>query len=167
MTIRRVLAVLAAVGCGLTLAGCSWLGALTGVAQRDPDSQVTAAGRLGASALHVGDCLVVAGLADQFREIPAVPCGEPHDAEVIYIFDMPEGRFNQAAIEAAATDACRQAMNDYVGPTWDTVMDGDLQAHWFVPSDQSWRTGDREVNCLVATMSGDPTITGSAKGIAP
>ncbi len=167
MKIRAILTTVAALGLGVALSGCSIIADLTGQAQRDADAQVTAAGDLSAMSLRIGDCLISTELGNEFTEVPGVPCNEPHDAEVIYLFDMPDGPYDEDAINTAGQEECYRAMSEYVGPNWDTAMDGDLDFFWFTPSEDGWNAGDHEINCLVYTLSGELSLTSSAKGIAP
>jgi len=158
---RYILTGIAAVCLLGTMAGCSG----GGDAARDTDAQITSGGNLSAFSMYIGDCLISANLDDQFSEVPAVPCTEPHDSEVIYIFDMPDGDYNEDAIEAAGDDQCAQEIVTYVGPNYDTVSSEGLDWSYFTPTSESWDQGDREVDCIAYTASSENELTSSVKGL--
>ncbi len=162
MRIKNVVAVAALMCVAGSLSACSLLDNGAG---RDADSQITEAGQVDAFSLHIGDCLVSSDLETEFEEVPAVPCTEAHDTEVIYLFDMPDGAFDDDAISAAADDACATAMDDYVGPNWGDLVDGDLSYSYFTPTEDGWAQGDHEVDCVAQTYSGDLSLTSSLKGL--
>ena len=145
------------------MTGCSLFGG--GDAERGSDAQITSGGNLDAFSMYVGDCLISSNLDDEFNEVPAVPCTDPHDSEVIYIFDMPDGDWDEDAIEAAGDDQCAQAIIDYVGPNYDTVTSEGLDWNYFSPTSESWDQGDREIDCVAFTNSFDDELTSSVKGL--
>jgi len=116
--------------------------------------------------MHVGDCIISADLGEQFSELPAVPCTEPHDAEITYMFDMQDGDYDEDAINEAGFDQCEKAAIDYVGPNYETVGAEGLDWDYFSPTRDSWeKMGDREVDCLVFSLSGENDLTSSVKGL--
>jgi len=163
MKLKTVLAGLGVV-CALgALAGC---GGNSQPEQRDSSDQITQAGQVDAFSVHIGDCLISNSLDSTFTNVPGVPCSDPHDSEVIYIFSMPDGTFDQDAIDSAAEDECPTQMASYVGPNWDTALDGNITYTYFTPTSESWsQGGDREVDCLAATNSGTNDWTSSVKGV--
>jgi len=143
------------------LAGCG----TTHTEGRDSSDQITQAGNVDAFNVKLGDCLISGTLDSTFSNVPGVPCTEAHDSEVTYVFNMPDGDFDQDAIDSAAEDACTQSMEDYVGPNWSTVLDGGLDWTYFTPTSSSWANGDRIVDCLAMSTSGENDLTSSVKGI--
>lgn len=156
---RRASAIaIAAIGIGL-FAGCS-----AGAPERDTETnEITEAGDADVYALTVGDCLDDA-TGTEVTEVPVVPCDQPHDNEVIYSFDMPEGDFpGQEAFTAAALEQCPPAFTEYVGIAWEESM---YDVWPMTPTEAGWtQGGDHEILCLAF----DPTLTkieGSVKGTA-
>jgi hypothetical protein len=165
MNLRKLLVVGAAVCAVGVMSSCSLLGSHTPV-ERDPSGQVTASGNADAFDLHVGDCMISADLQSTFSEVPATPCTDPHDSEVIYIFDMQDGVYDDNAITQAAEDQCKQAMISYVGPNYADVATGELDYTYFTPTQDGWnKQGDREIDCLAYTVSGKNELTSSVKGL--
>jgi len=163
MDLRQVLGGLVASGLVIGLSGCSMLG-LGGTPTRDPEASVTESAVLSAFDLHVGDCLISADVAESFSEVPAVPCDEAHDSEIIYIFQITDTTFSQASIDLAGEEKCVQAMNDYIGPNYADVLP-ELDYTWFSPTAESFARGDREVDCLAYTVYADEVLTQSVKGL--
>ena len=161
MKLRYVLSGVVAACLLGTMAGCSG----GNDASRDTDAQITSGGNVSAFSMYIGDCLISSDLDDQFSEVPAVPCTEPHDSEVIYIFDMPDGAYDEDAIGAAGDDQCSQEIVSYVGPNYDTVTSEGLDWTYFSPTSESWASGDREVDCLAYTLSYENELTSSVKGL--
>ena len=167
MKTKNLLVGLAAACLLVTMGGCSAVSGLFGGgdAQRDPDDQITSGGNINAFSLHVGDCLISSDLDSSFSDVPAVPCTEAHDSEVFYLFDMPDGTFDEDAIDDAAGQECPRALNSYVGPNYASVGSEGLDWSYFVPTEDSWANGDREVDCVAYAVSGTNELTSSVKGL--
>ena len=114
--------------------------------------------------LKVGDCGDVASFGgSSVSEVKLVACTEPHNGEVIYLFDMPDGAFDEDAIWDAVKDQCIKAMDSYVGPNWDEVG---LEPGGLFPSEGSWNNmHDREIVCYAQTQSGQNELTDTVKGL--
>ena len=76
---------------------------------------------------------------------------------------MPDGEFDQVAIDEAGETECSAAIAEYVGPGWEDTGLWYLQ---FSPSSGSWEQGDREIDCLAVTISEELELTASVKGTA-
>jgi len=146
------------------LSSCSPSSVQNNGTPRDPDASITASSTINAFSLHIGDCLIQSQLGDQVTEVPAVPCDQPHDSEVIFIFAVTDTAYSEATINNEAQVQCDQAMVNYVGPNYGSVTPA-IDSMWFAPSAQSWPTGDREVDCLVVTTSGNLDLTSSVQGL--
>lgn len=162
MKIHKLLAGVAALCLLGVTSGCSLLG--IGSDPRDPSGEATASGKVDAFSLRVGDCIISSDLGNSFSEVPLVPCTEAHDAEIIYIFDIEGSIYNKSTIEDAAWDQCEKAMTDYVGPNYDKIGSEGLDISYFSPTADSWKNGDREVDCIAYTVSEKNELTSSVKG---
>ncbi len=130
-------------------------------AVRDGDSgTVTQGGDIDVFTLHVGDCYDDTE-GDTVSEIPVVPCGDAHDNEVFYEFDLPDGDFpDDDAIDAAVSEQCDPQFADFVGVEY---PDSDLGYYPITPTEDGWNElGDRVVQCAVYDPSGK--TTGTLKG---
>lgn len=154
---------LAVVGIGMT--GCSIIQEVLGQESVTRDAQteeVVEAGSADVFNLHVGDCFDDDSVNDTgVTDVPAVPCAEPHDNEIYYIFDLPDGDFpGVSGIETSAYDGCYAQFEGFVGVAYDaSVLD-----YWPIyPSEESWNSlGDREVICSV--YEPQAKVTGTLAG---
>lgn len=115
----------------------------------------------------VGDCLLLADLAGapppgeegQVEQIPTVACDQPHDAEVLLAYELPEGPFpGQDVIDGVVDTQCLPQFRTYVGVDYEESER--FQILTVYPTEDSWSVGDREVLCIVHTADG-ATVTGT------
>ena len=109
--------------------------------------------------MQVGDCFddppgLFEGETD-FFDLPAVPCSEPHDNEVYYIFDYPAGGDAPFPGDAELLDwgleTCIGAFESYVGATY---LQSRLDVAPLIPTADSWEgQGDREIVCALYDYS--------------
>jgi Domain of unknown function (DUF4190)/Septum formation len=113
--------------------------ALATDAERDPSGRVREAGTESVFDLRVGDC--VNDLEETTAEVSVevVPCAQPHDAEVISSFELPEGDYpGEDSIFQVADRRCSRELGAVAS----------AEPFYFYPTEQSWGTGDRKVNCV-------------------
>lgn len=125
---------------------------------RDSSGQLTSGGSIQVEDLEVGDCVNGVRENKEFRRLPAVPCAEPHEAEVFAVFQISGSSWpGQAAVQEQA-EGCVDRLEGYAPAA---VDDEKLEVFYLHPTEQSWRQGDREVTCLVVDLA---RRTGSVKG---
>ena len=151
---------------GAALSGCSVLQGLLGeeTVTRDEESQeVVEAGSADVFNLHVGDCFDDDSLSSGISEVPAVPCADPHDNEIYFIYDMPNGDYpGESEVEASADQGCAAEFEAFVGAAYETsAID-----YWALyPSEDTWnQIADREVICSVYDTAGQ--VSGTLQGVA-
>lgn len=110
--------------------------------------------------LKAGDCLSQADLAgEEVREVTALDCAEPHDAEVFAARELPAGDYpGTDRLQAEAEEFCTPQFEQFVGVPFGT---SELLFSYLVPSEEGWAAGDRTTLCLVLT---DEETTGSLEG---
>ncbi|MBA2283254.1 MAG: septum formation family protein [Acidimicrobiia bacterium] len=104
--------------------------------------------------LAVGQCGVVglirAGAPIDVTAFATVPCEQPHDLEVIDVFEYPASPAipfpGVAVVDAYAVDECIGRFDDYVGAAYEASR---LDVATVAPGTAGWSTGDRRVACLV------------------
>jgi len=165
MKLRGLLAAAASICLLGALGACSALGGGNSPAPRDPTAGITNSQNVDAFSLHVGDCLISADLDTTFSNVPGVPCTEAHDSEVIYIFDVTDATYDEDTINSEADTQCQQAITDYVGPNYASVGSEGLDYTWFNPTQDSWNSGDREIDCVAMTNASTNDLTSSVKGL--
>ncbi|MFV0257199.1 MAG: septum formation family protein [Acidimicrobiales bacterium] len=109
--------------------------------------------------IDVGDCLN--DVSGEIASVNTVSCEDPHDREVYYAFNLPDGEYpGEAAVSEAASQSCENAFSDYVGVLLDESRYG---IYSLTPTQESWDVlDDRLVTCMLG--AGNEKITGSAKG---
>ncbi|MDH6182314.1 hypothetical protein M2152_002496 [Microbacteriaceae bacterium SG_E_30_P1] len=147
------------------LSGCSLINNLVGPsdAVRDDQGEVTESGDVDVFSVTVGDCFNdESDSAEEIQSVPIVPCSEPHDNEIFYEFELPEGDFpGDEAISAEGEEGCLQPFNDFVGINYE---DSTLAYFALRPTEGSWAEGDRLIQCTVWDPAGQ--VTGTLEGAA-
>lgn len=121
-------------------------------ADRDNDTgEITDEGDISAFELKVGDCLT--DLADgEITDVPAVPCSEPHDAEVFALYDLEGDEWpGEDAISADAGAECEAQLKSY---SQEAYADDNVGLFYLYPSTRSWAQGDREIACVAEFLDG-------------
>ncbi|MGF1595313.1 MAG: septum formation family protein [Acidimicrobiales bacterium] len=149
---------------GLGLVGLGYTG-LAGQddTTRDDSGAIVEEGELGAFRIRLGDCLV--GLdGDAVESTRGVPCDQPHEFEVYFAFNLPDGDFpGDTAAGDHGNQRCYDVFSAFVGVSYEESIYGYTS---LVPSQESWeQVDDREVLCLVGNYDGTRK-TGSAEGTA-
>ncbi|MFF3110868.1 hypothetical protein ACFVSN_16955 [Kitasatospora sp. NPDC057904] len=129
-------------------------------AQVDGNGNVTKGGDLGLRSLTTGQCFdEPSGAAQQQVDgVSAVPCGDPHDAQVIGYSMLTDSSYDEAKIKDEAAAACQKLS---AGPNVDrTKLGSGANIVDFVPTAGSWQHFDRKVTCAVDNGTG-AKLTGS------
>jgi hypothetical protein len=126
-------------------------------ASRDASGQISDSGSVSINDLKVGDCV------ESLREgtayaVTAVPCAQPHHAEVFAKFALTGSSYpGDTSVSSQAESGCSTRLDNYSSSA---VDDEALDIYYFPPSRQSW-SSDKTVICLVVDEGG--TRTGSVK----
>jgi hypothetical protein len=130
-------------------------------ADRSPTGEITDAGNLGVTSLLVGDCFDLKQPSEEFAEVTARPCSDPHQYELFWIGSVADGPYpDDATFEDFFYDDCVDRFRHYVGTAWG---DNRLDIYWLVPTRDSWAAGDRDVQCSVFDPR-NPRLTYSLRG---
>jgi hypothetical protein len=118
-----------------------------GGAERDDSGQIVDGGDLDVFKLRVGDCFQDSDMGEIFN-VEAVPCGQPHDNEVYFVFNIEDDNWpGDEFVEFTADEGCLPAFETYVGATYEESR---LDFSWLVPTERSWKEkNDREVACIL------------------
>jgi hypothetical protein len=166
--------VVVALGLAVAVSACSGSAASTSASGSGRASASPAATGLRVSALRVGDCLAGANMelntSNPWPAVTqAVPCSQPHTAEVFFAdntFWRASSTFpGSAAISKDGTSACTSAFRSYVGIayaksvyTWTNI----------IPDAATWPAGDRALHCIAyyatAKQPAGVTLVHSIKG---
>jgi hypothetical protein len=114
--------------------------------------------------LDVGTCFDDPDTFDlvDSSDVPIVECDVPHDNEVYANEDLQGDDFpGRDGMATRADEVCLAEFASYIGTPY---ADSIYEFSWFVPSEESWDQGDREVICFAYDLNFDK-ITGSINGI--
>ncbi|MGW7358649.1 septum formation family protein [Streptomyces sp. NPDC054802] len=113
--------------------------------------------------LGIGDCYNPNGKEAEGETfaIEVVPCGEPHQAQVVGEFELDEAKTfpGNDAIWAIADERCPAEAQKFAPDTWALPKGVDIL--YYTPTAESWSTGDRAVSCTYTKEKG--TFSGSLK----
>lgn len=126
---------------------------------RDETGEITEAGGLGAFAMEIGDCFQMP-TEDLVESVEAVPCTDPHDAQVYAKFDMPDGVYpGDAVVTEAGDTGCLDRFAAFVGKPFD---ESSLYLSYLFPTMETWdepSLKDREIVCVIVPAPGEPLMT--------
>ena len=113
--------------------------------------------------LKVGDCIQLPNTKTAVT-IDHTSCSEEHQGEVSAIVETsPNGADDafpgDSELNLQAEEACVSSFTAYVGSDYVTSS---LDVSWLVPTEQSWKDGDRHIACVVYAQ-GDQKLTQSVK----
>lgn len=142
---------------GLVVGGVGIWGAVTSADRDSETGEIVAAGDLNVDKIELGDCVNLPD-AEEFNQVHAVPCAEPHDAQVYWLRQLPPGDYpGLDELDSMAETQCDAA---FASLPQAIVDDLDYGYTWFTPTESGWRGGDRVLNCLAGRVDGT-TTTGS------
>jgi nitrite reductase/ring-hydroxylating ferredoxin subunit len=138
---------------------CAYVAIFEPTASVDSKGNVTSRGSLGVFQLTTGQCFNEPNDSSAaVSSIEAIPCAQPHDAQVVGTYNLTDAFYNPAAIDNEADSGCQKMA---AGPSVDQSRLGDsAEIVEFSPSSDSWATGDRRVTCGVDNGTGNK-LTGS------
>jgi hypothetical protein len=123
-------------------------------ADRDASGEITESGDVSAFSLEVGDCLNDVDENQEITTLPAVPCDQPHEAEVVGMFDLPEGDYpTEDELVNQAEAGCSEQLAAYAP---DAMTDPTIGIAYIYPLEPSWPQ-DREIVCFAVSTSGPTT----------
>ncbi|MFI1395225.1 DUF4190 domain-containing protein [Streptomyces sp. NPDC020681] len=112
--------------------------------------------------LRKGDCFSVPGeLESETETVTLVDCAKAHDGEVTGVFklDQFDEWPGETPVEPVAEKRCQELNDAYA--TDESAVPDNAALYYYMPSERSWRLGDRAVTCAFAATDGK--LTGSLK----
>jgi len=120
--------------------------------------QITESGHLSVFSLRAGDCFQNPSgsqPAQGLTQVTAVPCVNPHNAQVIAQLPVPGSAYpGQAAFSAQATPGCKTSAAAVVDRSKLTAT---MNLIFVYPEPQAWTDGHRTISCLIVDSSEDLT----------
>ncbi len=120
-------------------------------ADRNGAGTITSGGRVQILDLRVGDCFNDdAAPGTMVLSVEAVPCSDPHKAEVFAVVPIPGDVFpGDDAMRKKASDTCGAQEGRVNG----SLVPSTAALHWVQPSQQMWGAHHRNVVCIVYTTT--------------
>ncbi len=131
------------------IAGVTAIAVLTG-AQRSEDGRVTEAGSVNVFDVRVGDCIEEVAEDPSATSVDAVPCADPHRAQVITTIALPDGDWpGERVVFSEADRGCLEALESETTPS----NRNELESFYLHPTEQSWEVrDDRDIVCIALTV---------------
>ncbi|MFK4109301.1 DUF4190 domain-containing protein [Streptomyces sp. NPDC002176] len=119
--------------------------------------------REGASlSLVKGDCFDADdGPKDTIDGIHTVPCAGKHEGEVIGTFSLKGSAYPGDQAVDDAGERCVGLRDAYAMDDW--ALPADVDVYPVTPTKESWSLGDREVTCVLGSLTEGGTLTGSLR----
>ncbi|MEX0868105.1 MAG: septum formation family protein [Nitriliruptoraceae bacterium] len=110
--------------------------------------------------LTVGMCFDDPDVDDgRVHEVTTADCEQPHDNEVYWVIELPDGDFPGVEdISVIADEGCLAAFPEAIGEDY---LESDYFASYLAPSAGSWADGDRSIVCYAFDQDGP--VTGSVR----
>ncbi|MFJ5957638.1 septum formation family protein [Paenarthrobacter sp. NPDC092416] len=144
----------------LTLTGCSLIS--SGDARRDESGRPTETSKADAFKVKVGDCIANPP-SGEVIDVTIIPCDQSHDLEAYASSNIDASTFpGDASVVTQAEEYCGAQFSTFVGKAYE---ESTLEVTYFHPTSDSWKTGDREIVCLIGGASGS-AVTGTLKASA-
>jgi hypothetical protein len=133
------------------------IGASTGKATRSSATGlITHSGRINVFSLDVGDCFNNPSGAQTVNTVTAIPCDQPHNAQIYAKFRLtgPDSGYPGAA---AVAQMARNGCNARIGSINKSMTNGAMTVRILLPEEAAWLSGRRTVSCMVVNPKADLT----------
>ena len=117
-------------------------------ARRDDGGQIVGAGDMEVTDVRAGDCFDLKDPdEEEVGDVTAKPCTEPHEFEMFFVGNLPDGEFPADDVINAYLEAeCIPAFDAYVGMPY---VQSQLDIFPLIPSFGGWNAGDHAVQCAL------------------
>jgi hypothetical protein len=137
----------------------------TGKATRSATTGViTHRGHINAFSLRVGDCFDNPAGARAVNTVTAIPCDQPHNAQIYGKFKLTGSDFSYPGAVVVAQRA-RSGCNARIGTVNKSMTTTAMTVRILLPEKTSWVAGQRTVSCMVVNPTA--TLTASLLNSAP
>jgi hypothetical protein len=132
------------------------IGATTQATRSSSTGRIAHKGQLSVFSLAVGDCFNNPTTSTGVRSVAAIPCTQPHNAQVYSKFQLSGSNFSYPG----SSKTVRLAENGCNGRL--SVIDkskttNDMTVRFLYPEEGAWIDGQRTVSCLVVDQAGNMT----------
>jgi hypothetical protein len=126
---------------------------------------ITHRGHISAFSLRVGDCFDNPAGAQSVNTVTAIPCHQPHNAQIYAKFRLTGSDFSYPGATKIARLA-RSGCNARIGSVDKSMTTSAMTARILLPEEASWISGQRTVSCMIVnpTASLNTSLLNSAPG---
>jgi Domain of unknown function (DUF4190)/Septum formation len=125
---------------------------------------ITHRGHINAFSLRVGDCFDNPAGAQTVNTVTAIPCDQPHNAQIYAKFKLTGSDFSYPGA-AAVAERARNGCNARTGSVNKPMTTSAMTVRILLPDETSWVAGQRTVGCMVVNPIA--TVTTSLLNSAP
>jgi Domain of unknown function (DUF4190)/Septum formation len=144
-------------GVWIILAVLAVIGANSGTATRSSTTGViTHRGRMNVFSLKIGDCFDNPVGAKTVHTVTAIPCDQPHNAQIYAKFKLSGSDLSYPG-SAAVAQLARSGCNARIGSVNKSLTNGAMSVRIFLPAEVAWITGQRTVSCMIVSPKADLT----------
>jgi Domain of unknown function (DUF4190)/Septum formation len=117
-----------------------------GQATRGSNGQINKAGNLSVFSLAVGDCFMNPSSQQDIASVTAIPCTQPHDAQVFAKFNASGSSYpsNFTQLASSGCSAQENRLNQ-------SLVTSSMTIRFIFPNQAAWEAGTHTVNCLVVS----------------
>jgi Domain of unknown function (DUF4190)/Septum formation len=118
--------------------------------------QITHSGKINVFSLQVGDCFDNPVNAQSVNDVTAIPCNQPHNAQIFAKFKLTGSDFSYpgtAQVTKLATNGC----NSRTGSVDKSMTTSAMGIRLLFPQESSWITGQRTVSCMIVNPTANLT----------
>jgi Septum formation/Domain of unknown function (DUF4190) len=131
----------------------------TGKATRSATTGViTHRGHMNAFSLRIGDCFDNPAGAHTVNTVTAIPCDQPHNAQIYAKFRLAGSDLRYPGAAAVARRA-RSGCNARIGSVDKAMTTNAMTARILLPDETSWTAGQRTVSCMVVNPTANLTTS--------
>ena len=125
---------------------------------------ITHRGHINAFSLRVGDCFDNPAGAQTVNTVTAIPCDQPHNAQIYAKFKLTGSDLSYPGA-AAVAERARNGCNTRIGSVNKSMTTSAMTVRILLPDKTSWDAGQRTVSCMVVNPTA--TLTTSLLNSAP
>ena len=119
---------------------------------------ITHRGHMNAFSLRVGDCFDNPTGAHTVDTVTAIPCDQPHNAQIYAKFKLTGSDFSYPGAAVVARRA-RSGCDARIGSVDKAVTTGAMTVRILLPEETSWTAGHRTVSCMLVNPRANLTTS--------
>ncbi|MFI0485497.1 DUF4190 domain-containing protein [Actinomadura sp. 9N215] len=142
----------------------------SGDAGKSPSVTQTKPKKVDVTKMKVGDCIndnkgtstTATGAPVEVETVKIVPCGGPHDGEVLAVFKLPNDMLpSENQLSQLASAGCKQRTQGKISR--DPAANS-LATSYYYPTLESWTSGERDVTCVAVSATDGKKLTRPIRG---